>query len=114
MNEQMGCAEAHAIARELNIEPIEVGRNLDLMEIRVVRCQLGFFGYEEKERSIVEPAGEVSDELRAKINAAVKDGSISCLDVWNIADGMMISRMDGAAACEALKIKVCCCQLGAF
>ena len=39
------CAAAHAIAKKLNRSPQVVGINIDLLEKRIRRCQLGLFGY---------------------------------------------------------------------
>ncbi len=111
---KMSCADAHAVAQELGIDPLEVGKNLDLMEIRIAKCQLGLFGYAGPGRSIVEPAENVPQELRDKITAALENGTITCKRLWDIADGMGIPRIEGSAACEAMKIKVRRCQLGAF
>ncbi len=37
------CAQAHEIAREVNLPPREIGRLLDEMGIKVIECQLGLF-----------------------------------------------------------------------
>ena len=111
---KLTCKEAHAISSTLKIAPAEVGKTLDLMEVRITECQLGFFGYESSERSIVKPAEKVTDRMKDRILKEVKDNRVSCLSLWNVADDMNISKMDVSAACETLKLKVCCCQLGAF
>ena len=113
-NDKLTCVEAHAISSELGIAPSEVGKTLDLMEIRIIECQLGFFGYEGADRSIVKPAEKVPDQLKDRILKEVEDNRVSCLSLWTVADEMNISKMNVSAACETLKLKVCCCQLGAF
>jgi hypothetical protein len=107
------CAAAHAIAEALAVAPAEVGRCLDLMEIRLTKCQLGLFGY-TPEKKIVSPADEVAPALEKAINDAIADGRIACASVWQIADHEGLKRLALAAACEALNVKVKPCQLGAF
>jgi hypothetical protein len=92
---------------------LKVGETLDLLEIRLKRCQLGLFGFAGK-KLIVEPAAEVSPELEKAIRGSLADRRLSCLSAWKIADEMGIARMDVTSACEALKIKIKPCQLGAF
>ena len=109
----LSCAAAHTISKRLMVAPAEVGRNMDLMEVRLTKCQLGLFGY-QPEKKIVTPAGEVSAQLEAAITAAVTDGRLSCADAWQIADRHGIKRLDLSAAVEALGLKIKPCQLGAF
>ena len=107
------CAGAHKIAIALSISPSKVGKSLDLMEKRIRKCQLGFFGY-QPERRIIKPAPQVSPALADVLKAASSAGRVTCLRVWEIADRFSISRLEAAAACEALDLKVAACQLGAF
>ncbi|HOO89767.1 MAG TPA: hypothetical protein PLA74_02985 [Syntrophales bacterium] len=107
------CAAAHKIAGDLQTAPAEVGVAMDLMEMRLNKCQLGLFGY-SPERRIVKPASEVSPELEAAIRKSAVDGRIPCLASWEIAKDFGIAKMDISCACEALGIKVSSCQLGAF
>jgi hypothetical protein len=39
------CPLAFKIAGELAVAPGEVGKAMDLLEINIVKCQLGLFGY---------------------------------------------------------------------
>jgi hypothetical protein len=107
------CAAAHAIAAALEVAPAEVGRCLDLMEIRLTKCQLGLFGY-TPEKKIVSPAEQVAPGLAKVITAAMVDGRIACAAAWQIAAREGLKRLAMSAACEALKVKVKPCQLGAF
>ena len=110
----LSCAEDHKIAAEAGTSPMEVGKALDLMEIRIIKCQLGFFGYGGPERSIVKPASSVGPVLGEKLDLAAEKNRISCKALWEIGDQEKISKIDVASACEALKLKVCACQLGTF
>jgi hypothetical protein len=111
---KISCTDAHKIASDLEIPAVEVGRTIDLNEIRIARCQLGLFGYKEKERNIVTPAELVTDKVKNRIMLDVKDNNISCLSLWNIAEELGMTKMETTAASEHMKLKICCCQLGAF
>ena len=40
---KMPCSKALELARQLQVDPSLVGRALDLLEIRIISCQLGCF-----------------------------------------------------------------------
>ncbi len=107
------CADAEMIARALEVTIQDVGVAVDLMEIRINRCQLGLFGY-SPEKVIVKPADSVPGELEKSLREALVNDRLPCASAWNIAAQFGVPRMGVSAACEALKIKVKPCQLGAF
>ena len=112
------CAAAHAIARKLVVSAGRVGINIDLLEKRIRRCQLGLFGYDRKKSNKVTPAGMVTKDLENAIRNAMDETTgenrISCEAAWQVAKKMGLTRLELASACEALHIKVKKCQLGAF
>jgi hypothetical protein len=110
---KISCADAHKIAQELNVSPAEVGVTIDLLEVRINKCQLGLFGYSPQKR-IVQTAEHVSPELQKAIEEALGEKGLSCFAVWDIAEGFRIPRLDVSSACEALNIKISSCQLGTF
>ena len=107
------CADAEIIADALRVTMRDVGLTVDMMEIRISKCQLGLFGY-SPEKMIVKPADGVSDVLEKSIREALLNGRLPCAAAWNIATQFGIPKIKVSAACEALKIKVKPCQLGAF
>jgi hypothetical protein len=107
------CSAAHRAAAELNVLPAEIGIQLDLMELRLVKCQLGLFGHESESRPM-DNDFQVSDELKERLKNAAVNGRISCKDCWDIAGEFKISRPDMGAACETLNLRIKPCQLGAF
>jgi hypothetical protein len=109
----LACADAERIAADLGAAMAEVGRTLDLLEIRIGSCQLGLFGHSPEGKS-VRPADQVAPELEAAIRSTLVGGRLPCAAAWGIAGQRKIPRMAVSAACEALKIKVKPCQLGAF
>jgi len=112
-NNSISCKKAEEIAKEMGFSLEETGRTIDILNINITKCQLGLFGYGETKK-IVQPAKDISPELKENISAALQDGKISCVVAWKIAQKLDIPRMKVCAACEALDIKVKPCQLGAF
>jgi hypothetical protein len=110
---RISCAAAHGVAKTIDISPADIGMALDLMEVRLMRCQLGLFGYTPEKR-IVKKADQWDAALEKEIRQALQDGRLPCADAWSIARQQGISRLAVGNVCEALGIKVRPCQLGAF
>jgi hypothetical protein len=110
---RLTCAAAHRAAEDLTVSPQDIGIQADLMELRIIHCQLGLFGYEPQTKRI-DPGIEVSDDLRAHIENNSIDGRLSCKAGWDIAKKFKISRLDMGSACEKINIRIKPCQLGAF
>ena len=109
----VSCEKAHTVAHQLGRTPREAGRALDLQNRPIIRCQLGLFGYAPRKR-IVKPASTVAPDLADEIRAARVDGRLPCRSAWEIADRRGLKRLKVAEVCEALRIKISACQLGAF
>lgn len=107
------CSSAHKAAKALNIPPLEIGVQTDLIEYRISECQLGLFGYSDGKKKI-DPDIEIPSNLNEELDKADKDGRISCLECWNIAKALKIKRLDAGSACEKKNIRIKPCQLGAF
>jgi hypothetical protein len=92
----------------------EIGVVLDILEVPLTKCQLGLFGYENPKK-IVTPALSVEKEMEAAIKKGLlKNGRLSCEAAWKIAAALALPKIQVSSACEALKIKIKPCQLGAF
>jgi hypothetical protein len=109
---ELACAEAEGIGVALNVSLAEIGRTLDLLELRIDRCQLGLFGYPEGKA--IRPAAAVDPDFEAAIRGRLADGRLPCKAAWEIAAERKVARMEVSFACEALKIRIRPCQLGAF
>jgi hypothetical protein len=109
----IACATAFKIASDLNVPPASVGVVIDLLEVRIEKCQLGLFGYSPGKR-IVKPAENVSPRLAEAIKGSLVGNCLPCASSWEIAKKFGLAKMDVSAACEALKIKISSCQLGSF
>ncbi len=107
------CATAHSIAKQMNVAPEEVGFAADVLGVTIVKCQLGLFGYGSQKKKI-EPLAAVPPALQQAIENSLENGRLACAVAWRIAEELHVSRMEVSSACEAMKIKISSCQLGAF
>ncbi len=107
------CSSLHRIARAQNIPPGQVGIQADLLELRLIECQLGLFGHGSKGK-LLDPEIKIPPELEARLDEAVEDGRVSCLSCWEIARELKMKRLDVANACEKKEYRIKPCQLGAF
>ncbi len=112
-NNELACAKAFKIADELYVSAAEVGKTADLLDIKLVKCQLGLFGY-KPEKKIVKPKTAPNRKLESVIQDSLVDGALPCATSWEIARNFDVPKMTVSAVCEQLKIKIRPCQLGAF
>jgi hypothetical protein len=111
---KLSCVEAFRIAEEMGIEPSEVGRTLDFLEMKIIKCQLGLFGHERGRHLIVEPSNAVPPELEKALRAGLVNGRLPCAIAWEIAKRFNVPKMGITSACERLNLHISQCQLGAF
>jgi len=109
----IACAVAFDISKMLHVSPDRVGRAVDLMNVKLAKCQLGLFGYAPRNK-IVEPLADVDPELSDAIRRGLVDDRLPCQKAWDIAARLGVTKMTVSGACEALGIKIKPCQLGAF
>ncbi|MEZ4578796.1 MAG: hypothetical protein R2875_12550 [Desulfobacterales bacterium] len=112
-NNELPCAVAFYIAEKLAISPAEVGAYADGHKLRLVKCQLGLFGYAPEKR-IVKPADSVSPDLENAIRHSLVNDRLPCKSARALAKKFNVRKMAVSSACDALGIKIKPCQLGAF
>lgn len=110
---ELPCAVAFALAEELGVSPGVIGEYADKTGLRLVKCQLGLFGY-EPEKKIVKPAETVSDELQKAIAGRLENNRLPCREAFSLAESFGVRKMEISGACETLGIKIKPCQIGAF
>jgi hypothetical protein len=110
---KLPCAVAFEIMKELDVSPDKVGFTLDYLEIKIIKCQMGIFGYEH-EKPMFRHLDSVSEELKDAVTHALEGGRLTCRAAWDIAKRLDIGKMAVAAACEKLKVRISSCQLGGF
>jgi hypothetical protein len=108
------CAEAMRIAAKLKELPLTAGGMLDQMEIHIIKCQLGLFGWPDPQKKTIPAVLQVSPDLEEEIRKALQNDRLPCIMAWSIARRRKIPKRDVSAACEYLKIKIKPCQFGAF
>jgi len=113
VNGELSCGNASRIAGSMKIDLKEVGVALDLMDIRINTCQLGLFGG-GKDGKPIKPARIIKTDMEDAIREALVDGRLSCRAAWDIAARFGVPKVRVASLCEAFKIKIKPCQLGAF
>lgn len=112
--DSLPCTAAFSIAEECGISAEEMGKNLDLLEVRLSRCQCGMFGYPPPEKKRIKALKEMPPGLEEEIRQAVFDGAVPCVDVWRIAEKLGLSKLTAACGCETLGFRIKPCQLGSF
>jgi len=112
-NNEVPCAVAFEIAKELQVAADAVGMTVDLINYRLVKCMLGLFGYQPKKK-IVTPQHTVTEDFKDAISEALVQGRLPCKSAWDIATRFKVHKMQVSGACEAMGVKIKHCQLGAF
>jgi len=113
VNGALSCTAAFDLAREFGVAPGFVGAAADALDIHLLECQLGLFGY-KPEKKIVKPLETVEPEFEKAIRSALVNDRLPCRSAWDIAERFQVAKMTVSAACEALGVKIRPCQLGAF
>jgi hypothetical protein len=106
-------AVAFEIADDTGVLPAEVGKTFDLMNYKLVKCQLGLFGY-TPEKKIVTPQDTDNHKLKNAIQKALVNERLPCINAWEIAARFQIPKLTVSGIAEAMGIKIKPCQLGAF
>lgn len=111
--DQITCAALHGVAKKLGITPAEAGAQADLLELRLIRCSLGLFGY-GKGVKLIQPVDAIPEDLENLLDLAADNGRIACYDCWRIAKELKLKRVEVSSACEFKGFRIRPCQLGAF
>jgi len=115
VDDKLPCAQAFAVAVEQRVAPMKIGEEATRLGIRISRCQLGLFGYEEQgEKRVVQPTASVSTSLREAIQARLVEGRLPCRAAWEIAEEHDLPKLQVANTVEGLKLRISACQLGCF
>lgn len=112
-NQRIPCALAIEMAERLGVTTRQIGRTADLMNISVVECQLGLFGY-QPEKKIVKAADTSDSDLRSAIIDAAVNQRLPCQNAWEIAGRFKIGLLRVGNICQANQIQIKSCRLGAF
>ena len=109
------CAGAFAIAKELGLALAEVVDRINSMDVRIIHCQLGLFGYQAfGNKRFAAPLTHVPGGLASALREACVDGALPCAAAWRIAESEGLPKPVIGSAAEALEIRIAPCQLGCF
>ena len=109
----VACAAAFEVAAHLQKEPAVIGQTADLIELRLVKCQLGLFGHGPT-KDPAPPEQSIPSQIKQAIHKNLEGGRLSCKSAWDIAKTFSLHKMKIGAICNAMDIKIGPCQLGAF
>ena len=109
----ISCPMVHSIAKTLSTTPDNIGVQADLLEMRILHCQIGLFGWEPLGK-LIDKSIEISESLEQELEKNIKDNRITCSGCWDIAKKLKIKKLDVASACEKKGVKIKKCQIGAF
>jgi hypothetical protein len=115
--DQLSCALAHKLAREWGIMPEALGAVAKEAGIRIIRCQMGLFGFGPKgtpSYRVVRPADHIPQALSVDVHTALVDGRLPCRSAWELGQRHGLAYRQIGNVLEALEIKVKPCQLGQF
>ncbi len=120
-NNRLPCKAAFKIAKKLGVSAEQVGKTADIINCRLIGCQLGLFGYKTKNNKAISknsaddnlPKG-LPKNLKKAIADKLIHEKIRCKDCWDIASRFKISRIAAGRFCNSMNIKITECQLGAF
>jgi hypothetical protein len=111
---KLACSEAFRLSGELGLPESEIGNYADLCGVRLVKCQIGLFGYGPEKKRLVETRDLLDPDLASAVRSLSNGGVILCVEVFGLAESFKISKVDVGCACETLGIRVKGCRFGAF
>ena len=106
----ISCRYLLAAARSTGISGKEARSLVDARDINIKECQLGFFGWKEKNKK----PKDIPAELEECIKSSAVDNTINCPALWACAASCGVTRKETGAAADALGLKARGCQLGIF
>ena len=112
-NGKLPCVAAFEIANSLKINPEKIGMTADMLGVSLSECQLGLFGH-GPDKKIVKAESSKNPDLLDSIKNASTGGKLNCAAAWRIAKLFKAPRLKISDTCEARRIKITRCQLGAF
>ena len=115
VSERLPCAVAFHAAGEFGITVRELGAAADNADVRISRCQLGLFGFEEfGEKRFTGCVAVIPSDLREALAASASSDAVFCTEAWRIADDLGVPRILVGVAAKEMEIRITRCQLGCF
>ncbi len=83
------------------------------MNYKLVKCQLGLFGY-KPDKKMLPPQDTTNQDVKNAIQKALVDERLACKSAWEIAARFQVPKLTISGIAEAMGVKIKPCQLGAF
>lgn len=104
-NGKINCLDAFKLARELNIEPIEIAKLTKEYSIKIDNCELGVFGSND--------FGEVREDIYDKLSLRTNEkNEVECSAAWEVAKEFSLKKV--GATTKKSDLEVTYCKLGCF
>ncbi len=113
VDDQLPCAVAFKIDRELKVSPREVGKTADKLGIRIVNCQLGCFQVEKATHQNLNGI-DIKKMLLEEIEASLVNDNLPCTVALEVARRLKVAPKEVGDTATKQKIKISSCQLGCF
>ena len=113
MDGHLPCASAFKIAKELKINPRDVGETADELGIRIAHCQLGCFAVEKATHPGLDDL-EIATVLAEGLQAVMTNQQLPCSAAFEASKNFKISRKQIGDTATKLNIRLIDCQLGCF
>lgn len=109
---KISCRKALLIAEENSVNPIEVGKAADKFGIKIIKCSLGLFGYENS--PVQNCNADFHPELENLIKINISEDKLTCDNAFKIAHQLKIDKLQITSFCNSRGFKISKCKLGAF
>ena len=102
---KINCLDAFKLARELKIEPSEIGELTKKHNIKIDNCELGVFG----NKDFVDARDDIYEKLSSKADSEKR---VECSVAWEVAKEFSLNKVGSTT--KKSDIEVIYCQLGCF
>ena len=115
IEDRLTCVHAHRLAERLGVAPREIGEEASRLGVRISRCQLGLFGYQDfGDKRLISVIGELPASLKERFDVRVDGDRLSCQAAWEIASELGLPRSLIGTAADRAGVRIRDCQLGCF
>ncbi len=112
---KIACANLFEIAAELGETPARIGAVASEIDLRIVHCQLGAFGYDDfGERTLLHALSALPESVSSALTERLVGGRLPCAVAWKIAQQFGLPRFIIGCAAETKELRIGPCQLGCF
>ncbi len=110
---RLPCSVAFKLSETLGVSKSEIGHYADYLNLKLSLCQIGLFGHGDRKKQ-VKTIDSPDPKTLEKIETLNQDGTVSCEDVFRIANELGTDLRNVGNVCQTINIKIKQCRLGAF